>query len=188
MSIDRQYSVAFLHSNLRCRHIGHDRVCHCRKERTHERGFCLHHIQEIQGTRQIHRHGFSLTNHLHLLCCSDIAIQVGTKIFEGTLLCSHENITIAETESLSLFIKLHTASHVFHWHIGISPIEENHGVDKQRKEEVDQHTAYHDQQSLPCRFASELPRLCGLLHLVGIEALVDHTGNLAITAKRSEER
>ena len=53
-----------------------------------------------------------------------------------------------------------------------------------RKDKVDQYTTYHNQEALPCRFSSELPRLCWLLHLFGIKALVDHARYLAIAAQR----
>ena len=62
-------------------------------------------------------------------------------------------------------------------------MEEDHRIDEQRQEEIHQHTADHDQQTLPGRFGTELPRLFGLFHLFGIEALVDHTGNLTIAAE-----
>ena len=33
----------------------------------------------------------------------------------------------------------------------------------------------HNKQTLPCRFGTELPRLCRLLHLFGIHGLIYHT-------------
>ena len=62
-------------------------------------------------------------------------------------------------------------------------MEKNHGIDKERQQKVDQHTTYHDQHSLPGRFASELVWLHRLLELLGIETLIYHTRNLAISAQ-----
>ena len=63
-------------------------------------------------------------------------------------------------------------------------MEEDHGVDEQGKEEVDEHTTDHDQQPLPGGLCAELPRLFWLFHLFRIETLVDHTGNLTVTTER----
>ena len=63
-------------------------------------------------------------------------------------------------------------------------MEKDHRVDKQSQQEIDEHTTNHDQQSLPSGFRTEFPRLFGLLHLLGIETLVDHTCNLTIAAQR----
>ena len=61
-------------------------------------------------------------------------------------------------------------------------MEEDHGVDEQGEEEIDKHTANHDQQTLPGGFRTELPRLFGLFHLLGIKTLVNHTGYFTVSA------
>ena len=73
--------------------------------------------------------------------------------------------------------------HILGADILVAPSEEYHGIDEQGQQEVDQHTANHDEQTLPGRFGSELPRLGRLLHLLGVEALVNHAAYLAIAAK-----
>ena len=50
--------------------------------------------------------------------------------------------------------------------------------------EVDQNATYHNQQTLPCRLRTELPRLGRLLHLLGIERFVNHTRYLAVATQR----
>ena len=56
--------------------------------------------------------------------------------------------------------------------------------DEKCQQEVHQHSAYHDQQTLPRRFGAEFPRLRGLLHLFGIHRLIYHSRNLTVTAQR----
>ena len=62
-------------------------------------------------------------------------------------------------------------------------MEHHHGIDEKSQDEIDQHTTYHDEETLPGRFATELIRLFRLLHLFGIETLVDHTRNLTIATQ-----
>ena len=54
-------------------------------------------------------------------------------------------------------------------------MEQNHRINEDSQEEVHQHPANHNKQTLPCRFGTEFPRLCRLLHLFGIHRLVYHT-------------
>jgi hypothetical protein len=62
-------------------------------------------------------------------------------------------------------------------------MEQNHRVYEQCQQEVDQHTANHDEQTLPRRLGTEFPWLLGLFHLFRIETLVNHTGYLTVTTQ-----
>ena len=89
---------------------------------------------------------------------------------------------ILETNLLGFGIELESHCHILDGHILITPVEKHHGVDEERQEEVHEYTTNHDQQSLPRRFATELPGLYGLFHLFYIETLIDHSCNLTITS------
>ena len=91
---------------------------------------------------------------------------------------------VLETDSLSLLVVFHTHRHVVHGDITVAPVEQHHGVDEQGQQEIHQHTTDHDQQSLPCGLCAELPWLLGLFHLLGVETLIDHSGNLTVTTQR----
>ena len=114
----------------------------------------------------------------------EIAIHITVKGLERTKLCSHENIMILETQCLCLGIELHSLSHVLGSYIVFAPMEKNHGIDEESQYEIDQHTANHNQQALPCRLAAEFERLLRLFHLFSIETLVYHTRNLTISSER----
>ena len=90
---------------------------------------------------------------------------------------------ILESKCLSLGIELHTLGHVLGSNIIITPVEEDHRIDEERQHEVDQHTSHHDEQTLPSWLTAELVWLFWLFHLLGIETLVDHTRNLAISSE-----
>ena len=111
-----------------------------------------------------------------------LAVQVGIELLEQLAVGSNQIVAILEAQLLGLVVKLH--SHLACGDVGLAPGEEDHRVDEQGQEEVDEHAANHDEQSLPGRLRAELPGLFGLLHLLGVEALVDHAGNLAVAAQR----
>ena len=90
---------------------------------------------------------------------------------------------ILEAKGLSLLVVFHTHRHVADGDIAVAPIEQHHRIDKQCQQEIHQHTTDHNQQSLPCRFCTELPGLLRLFHLFRVETLVDHSGNLTIATQ-----
>ena len=63
-------------------------------------------------------------------------------------------------------------------------MEQYHGIDEECQYEVNQYATYHDEQALPGRFAAKLVWLFRLFHLFGIETLINHTRNLAISSER----
>ena len=67
--------------------------------------------------------------------------------------------------------------------VGVAPPEQNLTIDEQGQQEVDQHTANHDEQALPGGLCTELILLDGLFHLLGIETLVNHTCYLAVATQ-----
>ena len=129
-------------------------------------------------------HGLAVTDNVGTCGFTQVAIKVGRKLLELAFLCPYEDIPILESECLGLSIELHTQCHVLHGDIGIAPMEENHGIDEEREEEIDEYTANHNQQALPSGFRTELPGLFWLFHLFGVETLVDHTGYLTVAAQR----
>ena len=112
----------------------------------------------------------------------DVAVEVGGEVLESTVLRTYQYIAVLEAECLGLAVELHAEVHVLHRDVGVAPIEQNHRVDEQCQQEVDQHATNHNQQALPGWLRAELPRLFGLFHLLGIEALVNHARYLAVAA------
>ena len=62
-------------------------------------------------------------------------------------------------------------------------MEKNHGVNEQSQKEIDYYASNHNEQALPRRFGTELPRLHRFFHLLGVHAFVYHAGNLHIASK-----
>ena len=102
---------------------------------------------------------------------------------EGGAIGTEEDIAIAEAHGLGTLIELHTVLGVLQGAVGVAPMEEHHGVDEEGEDEVEEYAAYHDEETLPSGLGAELPRLWGLLHLLHIEALVNHARELYIAAK-----
>ena len=123
-----------------------------------------------------------VAHNFHVASFGEHAAEVGREVLEQLAIGSHQHVTVAEAIGLGLLVELHV--NVAHGDIGVAPIEQNHGIDEQRQKEVHQHAANHDEQALPSRFGTELPRLFGLLHLFGVKALINHSRNLTIAAKR----
>ena len=143
----------------------------------------LDHAQHIKIARQIQAHRPAATDDIHTGGCREIAIHIAIIGLELALVGTNQDIVILEAQSLGLCIELHSLGHVLGSHIVITPMEKNHGIDEERQQKVDQHTTYHDQHSLPGRFASELVWLHRLLELLGIETLIYHTRNLAVSTQ-----
>ena len=115
----------------------------------------------------------------------NVTIEVGREVLEGFGVGAYKDIAILETIRLSFLIEFHTEGHILDGNVGVAPPEKNLGIDEEGKQEVHQHTANHDKQTLPGGFGAEFPRLFGLLHLLGIKTLVNHTGYLTIATQRN---
>ena len=89
-----------------------------------------------------------------------------------------------KTKSFGLRVEFHSHAHVFQGNVCLSPIKQNHGIDEQSQQEIDNHTGNHDNQTLPGRMGTELPRFGRELHLLGVHGLVYHTGYFDITTQR----
>ena len=135
-------------------------------------------------TGQGDAHLLAVTDDVGIVSFGKVAVDINVEVFERTFVGTHQNIVVAETKLLGLGVELHTLAHVGHTHVALAPMEHDHGVDEQCQHKVDRHTSYHDDEPLPRRLGAELPRLRVTLHLLGIHALVDHTGDLAIATER----
>ena len=110
--------------------------------------------------------------------------EVGIEVFEVLLIRSDKHVAIFKAQTFGLIIELHTHCHILNTNIRVAPIEQNHRVNEQSEQEINQYAARHYQQTLPRWLATKLPRLYRLFHLFSVEALVYHTCDLAITAQR----
>jgi membrane-associated protease RseP (regulator of RpoE activity) len=57
------------------------------------------------------------------------------------------------------------------------------GEDEESEDEIEEYTGNHDEHALPCGFGAEFPGLLGLLHLLYVEVLVNHTRELYIASE-----
>ena len=113
-----------------------------------------------------------------------MTIDVNIEFSEVVVVISHEDVMVLESQFLCLGVEFPTHREVACLEVRVAPGEKHHSVDEQCEEEIDEHAAYHDEQSLPCGLCAELPRLRRLLHLFGVETLVYHSRYLAIASQR----
>ena len=182
-AVDGQQSVALPDAQFGRRAARDDRIDRRRHERTAEHGRRFQHFEQVDLARQRHAGGLSVADDIDKPCLGNAAEEVGVEVLERSSVCSDEDVAVLEAHAFGLLVELHAHLHVLHAHIVLAPSEHNHGVDEQRQQEIDQHAACHDEQTLPRRLRAKLPWLLGLLHLFGVHALVYHAGNLAIAAE-----
>ena len=96
---------------------------------------------------------------------------------------TEQDVAVAESDLAERLAELHAGRDVPERQVCVAPREEHHRVDEDGQEEVEEHAADHDQQSLPGRFGAELPRLRGLRHLLLVHRFVDHAGDLTVPAE-----
>ena len=144
----------------------------------------LQHVEKIEIAGKGNAHRLALTLHIRRMCLGEIAVDIHVEILELTEIRSEQLVVITEAELLGLIAELHAIAHLVHAHIALAPVIHDHRIDEQGQQEIDQHTADHYQQTLPGRMGAELPWLRSLLHLLCVEALVDHARDLAIATQR----
>ena len=175
--------VALLQTNLSSWRLGQHAVNLGRQQRAYERRVCLHHVQQVQLARQRDAHGLAVADDIYTMGLRDVAVEVGGEVLEGVCFGADEDVAVLESVRLGFLVELHTQRHILHGDVGVAPPEQDLSVDEQGEQEVDQHTANHDEQALPGRLGAELIVLYGLLHLLRVEALVNHTGYLAVATQ-----
>ena len=183
LAVNGYDAVALSHSHVLSKHAGNYAVNASLNKRSHERRHRLEHLQQIEVAGHVHSHLLAATQNVSLTCSSQIAEHISTETLEFALVCSYEDVAVAESESLSLLAELHAELHVLGLHIVVAPSEEAHGVNEESEKEVDQHATYHNKEALPSRLRPKLPRLCGLSHLFLVERFVYHARYLAVAAE-----
>ena len=73
---------------------------------------------------------------------------------------------------------------VFVGEVGVAPGVADAAIDDDGQQDIHHHAGDHDQKALPGGFCAEFVGLRGLLHLLLVHRLVDHAGDLDITAQR----
>ena len=111
------------------------------------------------------------------------AVDGAVPCLDGLSVGSDRDVAIDEADLFRHRVVGEAVSHRTYGEAVTAPGEENHGVDEQRQEEVDEDAADHDEEALPYGFGAELIGLYGLLHLFGVQTLVNHAGNLDIAAE-----
>ena len=138
-------------------------------------------LQQEVG-RYVYVHLLAFAQYGHPLGLGHLHQSLGRVV--QLLVVGHQgNVAVAETG-----VKGHAA--VLHTHLGllerhVLPARSIYDacIDQDCQQEIEQHTRYHNKESLPCRFGAEFPFLGRLFHLLGVHRLVDHAGNLAIAAQ-----
>ena len=91
---------------------------------------------------------------------------------------------VSQSIAFCLVVEHHSLRHILGLNVGFAPNEHDHRVDEEGKKEVHGDATNHHQQALPRGFGAKLPRLGRLGHLFGVETLVNHARNLAVTTQR----
>ena len=112
-----------------------------------------------------------------------MAETVFTETLQLRIVRFQQDIAILESYVMESLTIVHTGLHIFQRQESIAPSEQHHRINKQRQQEVEQHTGNHDHQTLSGRLGTELIRLRRLCHRLLVHAFVDHTGYLAITSQ-----
>ena len=103
-----------MHTDLGGWGTWHHGIGYAVEKRTHKRRLVLDHRKEVEIARKGDTHRFTVTDNIDLLCLTDGTEHVGTEVLKLALLCSHEDVAIAESQCLCLLIKLHSVGHVLH--------------------------------------------------------------------------
>lgn len=125
----------------------------------------------------VDRDGFRLVDHDRLPDRSGV--------FDRFAVDVDDLIAVAETHFPGQIVVDVAVFDVLVVEVGLSPRIAHPDVDEYGEQDIHQHAADHDQQSLPGRFRPELVRLDGLFHLVGVHRLVDHPGDFHVAAERN---
>ena len=195
--IPRLYAAAVIgedavprpHAGLHGGRRGDDAVHHRRDAGLDERRQRLDHREHVHVARERDRHPLAIAQdigHGRVGQCPVDAAYTLVAVEAQKLLGvgAQQNVAVAEAELVRLLVELHAVGHVLDRRVGLAPSEENHGVDEEGHDKVDEDAREHDDKALPGGMRAKLPRLRGTLHLVGIHRLVYHAGYLHIAAQR----
>ena len=77
-------------------------------------------------------------------------------------------VAVAETGVDGCGHEVHALGGGIERDIFLAPVKGDAGIDDDGEDEIEQHTAEHDEESLVGGFGAEFPRLWFLLHLLGV--------------------
>ena len=112
-----------------------------------------------------------------------IVVGLVNHVFQLMAIGHQDDIPIGKSGFLGGFAECHTLGNVGKADYLFTLGKDNTRVDNHRQQQVEQHTAQHNQQALPRCLAAELPRLGGLLHGLGVHRLVDHARDGAVATQ-----
>ena len=92
-------------------------------------------------------------------------------------------VAVAEARVLHLLGEFQTVFGVFERDVVVAPREAHQDVDDDGREEVDEHAANDDEETLPGRFRAELPRVYFAAQVAGFGGLIDHAVDGAVAAE-----
>ena len=185
LSVDRHNAVARLQSGKGGRRfLAREILYHHRYTVGIGKALSLAHetLHHIFGHRDGRFH--AVAQHRHTTCFHNPAEGSRTKSVKLLAVCLEKDIAVLETNLVERFAVIHSVLHVLQRQVGLSPSIKHHGIDKQRQEEVEQHSSNHNHQTLTGRFGTKLIGLGRLRHGFLVHALVYHARNLAIASQR----
>ena len=108
-----------------------------------------------------------------------LAVEVGQLFAVGR----QRDVTVHKASLVGAVAEFHTLGSVGEVDELLALSIDDARIDDYRQQEVEQHTAQHDQQALPCGLTAELVGLGGLFHGLGVHRLVDHARDGAVAAQ-----
>ena len=148
----------------------------------------LEHFEQIDTAVDIHRGRTTVAEYMDDFRTPQVAQQLCVvEIRVVFVVGSHDQVAIAEAHLLGHGVEGVTMLYGRDRRALFAPSQEYHGVNEEGHQEIDQHTAHHDEQTLPSRLVFEelVGRHFGFFafHRIGIGAFVDHAGDFHVTAE-----
>jgi len=97
---------------------------------------------------------------------------------------AHQPVSVVESEFVPGLVEVVAPLGVGVREIGVAPRVADADVDGHGQHDVHHHAGDHHQKTLPGGFGAELVLFDGLFHLFRVHRLVDHAGDLDISAQR----
>ena len=96
----------------------------------------------------------------------------------------NDPVAVLESELAARFVEGVSPARIFVREVVVAPRVADSDVDEDGQQNVHHHAGYHHQKTLPCGFGAEFIGLGGQFHLLLVHRLVDHAGDLAVSAQR----
>ena len=180
--------VAFLQTSGFCGAFCQDTVHDRRKGERDEGRLLLQGFEQIELTIDVDVHILPIAEHVHGVSIAQIAEHRHViKVSVGLFVHARDEVTVLESEFLGFCVERHAVSDALEWDALFAIYPEEHSIDEECHEEVDQYTTHHHKKTLPSWLVLEkfVSRNVGffLCHCIGIGAFVHHAGDFYISTE-----